>query len=297
MPEVQAILSNQHIHGKTCLITGATAGIGYVAARELAARGFRLIVVGRSETRCEAATTAIREATQNEKVDYLLADLSSQNEIRRLAEAVKERYERLDVLVNNAGAINFRRHRTVDGIEWTFAVNHLAYFQLTNLLTDILVASAPSRVVNVSSSSHWHAGRLDLDNLPNPRFYLGHRAYARSKLCNILFTRHLARQLQDDGVTVNALHPGLVYTNIMSNNGLVGRVCNYALKFRGIDVERGAETPVYLAASPEVEGVTGQYFFEKQPAPSSIASQDEDAARRLWALSARLTGVTASVTK
>ena len=284
--------TDQSMRGKTCLITGATAGIGYVTARELAARGGRLILVGRSQARCEAAVAAIQETTQNEKVEYLLADLSSQDEIRRLAATVTERHQRLDVLVNNAGAINFRRRWTVDGIEWTFAVNHLAYFLLTQLLSGLLAASAPARVVNVSSSSHWHAGRMDLNDLPNPRLYLGHRAYSRSKLCNLLFTYHLARRWQDAGVTVNALHPGLVYTNIMSNNGVLGRFFNYVLRFRGIDVERGAETPVYLASSPEVEGATGTYYVEKQPAPSSQGSQDEDAARRLWELSARLTGVT-----
>ena len=280
------------MEGKTCLITGATAGIGYVTARELAARGGRLILVGRNQARCEAAAAAIRETTQNGKVEYLLADLSSQDEIRRLAAAVTERCQRLDVLVNNAGAINFRRRRTVDGIEWTFAVNHLAYFLLTQLLADLLAASAPARVVNVSSSSHWHAGQMDLNDLPNPRFYLGHRAYSRSKLCNLLFTYHLARRWQDAGITVNALHPGLVYTNIMSNNGVLGRFFNYVLRFRGIDVERGAETPVYLASSPEAEGATGAYYVEKQPAHSSQYSQDEDAANRLWELSSRLTGVT-----
>ena len=277
--------------GKTCLITGATAGIGYVTARELAAMGAQVIVGGRNAARCQAAVSVIREQTGNPSVDFLVADLSSQQEVRRLAEEMTGRFPRLDVLVNNAGAINFRKRRTVDGIEMTFAVNHLAYFLLTNLLLDLLTATLRARVVNVSSSSHRNAGRMNPEALRDPRLYLGYRAYARSKLCNLLFTNELARRLEGTGVTANALHPGLVYTNIMANNGIVGRTLNYLLGFRGIDVEQGAETPVYLASSPEVEGVSGQYFEDKQAVRPSAASHDETLAARLWEISAQSTGL------
>ena len=277
--------------GKTCLITGATAGIGYVTARELAAMGAKVIVGGRNAARCQAAVSAIRGQTGNPSVDFLVADLSSQQEVRRLAEETTGLFPRLDVLVNNAGAINFRKRRTVDGIETTFAVNHLAYFLLTNLLLDLLTATSGARVVNVSSGSHRNAGRMNPESLPNPGLYLGYRAYARSKLCNLLFNNELARRLEGTGVTANALHPGLVNTNMMANNGIVGRTLNYLLGFRGIGVEQGAETPVYLASSPEVEGVSGQYFENKQAVRSSAASHDEKLAARLWDFSARLAGL------
>jgi NAD(P)-dependent dehydrogenase (short-subunit alcohol dehydrogenase family) len=281
--------------GKTCLITGATAGIGLVTAKELARMGSAVTIVGRNQAKCAATVAAIREETQNQSLDYLVADLSSQSEVRQLADMVKERHKKLDVLVNNAGAINFFRNQTVDGIESTFAVNHLAYFMLTNLLLDLLTASAPARVVNVSSDSHRQARKMNVDDLPGPNRYFGHRAYARSKLCNVLFTYELERRLEGTGLTANALHPGLVSTNIMANNGLLGKISNFVLGFRGTSVEQGAKTPIYLASSPEVEGVTGKYFVKNAVVPSSEASYDEAAAGSLWELSARLTGIPDSV--
>ena len=278
--------------GKVCMVTGATSGIGKVAARELAKRGAVVVVVGRNEARSKATVNQIRQQTANASVEFLLADLSSQQEIRRLAREFESRYPRLDVLVNNAGAIMLSRRESVDGIEMTLALNHLAYFLLTNLLLDTLKSSAPARIVNVSSNSHERA-KLDFDDLQNRRRYWGFRAYAWSKLENILFSYELARRLEGTGVTVNALHPGLVGTNFLANNGALGRLLKMLVVIKGISPERGARTSIYLASSPELETVTGRYFFQEQEVPSSSASYDEDAARRLWQLSAEMTGLAA----
>ncbi len=276
--------------GKTCLVTGATAGIGRVTALELARMGATVVLAGRDPAKCAATATGIQEETLNPAVEYLVADLSSQEQVRRLAAEFKERRHRLDVLVNNAGAFHMARRNSADGIEMTFALNHLSYFLLTHLLVDVLCASAPARVVNVASNSH-HGARLDLSDVHAPHRYFGSRAYGRSKLCNVLFTYELARRLEGAGVTANALHPGLVATNILTNNGHFGRFLNFFLRLRGISVEAGAITPVYAASSPEMEGVSGKYLFKKQPVRSSDRSYDESLAAGLWELSARLTGV------
>ena len=276
--------------GKVCMVTGATAGIGKVTALELAQRGAAVVVVGRSEARCQATVSQIRQKTGNPSVAFLLADLSSQQDVRRLAAEFNSSYSRLDVLVNNAGAIMLSRRESVDGIEMTFALNHLAYFLLTHLLLDKLKSSAPARIVNVSSNSHERA-KLDLDDLQTRKRYWGFGAYARSKLANILFSYELARRLEGTGVTVNVLHPGLVGTNFLANNGALGRILKTLVAIKGMSPERGARTSVYLAASPEVESVTGRYFFREQEAASSDSSHDEDAALRLWHISAELTGL------
>ena len=205
------------MEGKTCLITGGSDGIGYVAARELARMGATVVIAGHNATKT-AALACIIEATGNRAVRYLLADMSSQEDVRRLADQVKEQMPRLDVLVNNAGAIFLSDRRSADGIEMTFALNHLGYYLLTTLLLGPLKDSTPARIVNVSSSSHFSAGNFRLEDLPKPGINGGYRAYGRSKLCNILFTYELARRLEGSGVTVNALHPGLVRTNIARNN-------------------------------------------------------------------------------
>ena len=277
------------MEGKTCLVTGASDGIGYVAARELARMGARVIAVGRNAGKTHAAAVRIVHETTNDDVGYLLADLSSQREVRRLADQVKEQCPRLDVLLNNAGAIFLSSPGSVDGLEMTFALNHMGYFLLTNLLLDLVRDSAPARIINVSSSSHGSPGRFRLEDLPKPESNRGYRAYGRSKLCNILFTYELARRLEGTGVTVNALHPGLVRTNIARNNGLLGRVVNFFIGARGIDADQGAETLVYLASSPDVEGVTGQYFVDRTAVPSSVLSYDTGLAEGLWDLSERLT--------
>lgn len=280
--------------GKTCLITGGSDGIGYAAALELADMGAKVVIAGRSAEKTAAAAENIKRLTGNSSVSFLLADLSSQQEVRRLAAEVQDRLPRLDVLLNNAGAIFLSSRTSVDGIEMTFALNHLGYFLLTDLLLDLLRNSAPARIINVSSSSHYSAGILRLEDLPSPGNGRSYQAYGRSKLCNLLFTYELARRLAGSGVTVNALHPGLVRTNIARNNGIMGRMANLFIGVRGVDSTRGAETPVYLASSPDVATVTGKFFIDCREVNSSQSSYDTHLAAELWKLSERLTAATAS---
>jgi NAD(P)-dependent dehydrogenase (short-subunit alcohol dehydrogenase family) len=294
--------------GKTCLVTGATAGIGEVTARELARRGATVVIVGRSRERCEATAEAIRRATGNAAVEFFVGDLSAQADVRRVAQEFLARHQRLDVLINNAGALFARRQESADGIEMTFALNHLAYFLLTNLLLDVLKASAPARVVNVSSRAHEGVRALDFDDLQVrsgyggsefgsllytlfvPVAHPGFRQYSRTKLANLLFTYELARRLQGAGVTANALHPGFVASRFMEGNGALGWFLRRWASLFSISAEEGARTTIYLATSPEVEGVSGQYFVRQKAVPSSPASRDEAAARRLWQISEELTG-------
>ncbi|PKB72036.1 MAG: short-chain dehydrogenase [SAR202 cluster bacterium Io17-Chloro-G6] len=274
--------------GKTCLVTGATAGIGKQVALELACMGANVVLAGRNQAKCAVTAEDIREESGNPAVEYLVADLSAQEQVRGLAQEFKDGHQRLDVLVNNAGAIFMGRQTSADGIEMTFALNHLSYFLLTNLLLDVL--AAPARIVNVASSSHREA-RLNLIDAHDPRRYFGYRAYARSKLCNVLFTYEPARRLEGAGVTVNTLHPGLVATDFLNNNGPLGRFLNFVVRIKGISIKEGARTPVYAATSTEMEGVTGKYLVKNQPVPSSKRSYDEDLATVLWELSANLTGI------
>ena len=272
------------------LVTGATSGIGRVAARELAARGAHVILHGRDSERAEQTRRAIIERVPSASVDMVLADLASQAEVRRLAAEVRQRFPGLDVLVNNAGATFGRRLETVDGLEMTLALNHLAPFLLTNLLLDLLRRNAPARVVTVASGAHQRSA-LDFDDLQNRRGYSGFRVYGQSKLCNLYFTYELARRLEGSGVTANALHPGFVATSFgRREGGLMGLLMPIAHRF-AISPEEGARTIVYLAASPQVEGVSGRYFFQQRPIASSAESYDAEAARRLWEASASLTGL------
>ncbi len=293
LPAIKSAIMNvpyvTAMQGKTCLVTGASDGIGYVAARELARMGARVILVGRNAAKTHAAVVRITDETKNNDVNYLLADLSSQREVRRLAAQVNEQLPRLDVLLNNAGAIFLSGPSSVDGLEMTFALNHMGYFLLTSLLLDLVRDSVPARIINVSSSSHGSPGKFQLEDLPRPGINRGYRAYGRSKLCNILFTYELARRLEGTGVTVNALHPGLVRTNIARNNGMVGRVVNFFIGARGIGADKGADTLVYLASSQEVEGVTGKYYVDRREVPSSALSYDIGLSAGLWDLSQRLT--------
>jgi NAD(P)-dependent dehydrogenase (short-subunit alcohol dehydrogenase family) len=272
------------MQNKICLITGATSGIGLATATELAKMGLTVVMVGRDEERSQKAAIQIQKETGNQGVVYLLADLSVQAQVRQLAEKFKSRYDRLDVLINNAGAVFLRRQRSADGIEKTFALNHLAYFLLTNLLIDTLKASAPARIINVSSNSHL-GEHLDFEDLELKRGYNALRAYGRSKLANLYFTYELARQLEGTGVTVNALHPGFVRTGIAANNGWLVRFFMRLVHLNALTPEEGARTVVYLSTSPEVEGVTGKYFVHEREVASDPVSYDESAAKRLWEVS------------
>ena len=283
--------AGENMQGKVCLITGATSGIGEVTAHELAKQGATVVVVGRNRQKAEATVHEIKSHTGNQDVGYLLADLSSQKEVRGLAKEFEARHDRLDVLVNNAGAIFSEYGETGDGIERTFAVNHLNYFLLTNLLLDELIAGAPSRIVNVSSGAHQGA-ELDFDDLGTRQNYGFMKAYGRSKLANVLFTYELARRLEESGITANALHPGAVATNFGSNNAVwYARPVLALFRFFAVTPEKGAETSVYLASSPEVEGVTGKYFANKKPVSSSKTSYDREAAKKLWRVSEEMTGL------
>ena len=278
------------MEGKVCMVTGATSGLGEVTARELARRGATVVVVGRNPEKAESVAEGIKADT-SQPVDWLLADLSSQARIRHLAEEFQSRYERLDVLVNNAGGFFLEYGETRDGIERTFALNHLNYFLLTNLLLDPLKAAAPSRVVNVASGAHQGA-EIHFDDPNLKEDYSGWRAYGQSKLANVMFTYELARRLEGTGVTANALHPGAVATNIGSNNKTWYAHPILALfRLFSTTPEKGARTSIYLASSPEVEGVSGGYFANERPATSSETSRDEAAAGKLWGLSETLTGL------
>lgn len=273
------------------MVTGANAGIGKQTALEVARRGAHVIMVARSRERGEAARSEILAATGNDKVDLLLADLSSQADIHALAETYKARYDRLDVLVNNAGVYFSDRQESVDGLEMTFALNHLGYFLTTILLWDVIATSGPARIVNVSSDAH-RGAKLNFDDLQNNKRYQGFRAYGQSKLANVLFTYELDRRRNGADVTVNALHPGFVASNFGKNNGgVVGMFMKRIVPMFGRSVEEGAATSVYLATSPEIEGVTGKYFSDSKAVQSSTESYDRQVAEKLWTVSEELTSI------
>jgi retinol dehydrogenase 12 len=275
-----------------CLITGGTSGLGFATAHRLAARGAKVVIVGRRAAKADAAARAIADLAGGAAVDWLAADFAVQQQVRNLAAEFEQRYSRLDVLVNNAGAIIPRRQVTPEGVDLTLAVNHLAPFLLTNLLRPVLLRSAPSRVINVSSVAHERA-QLDPDHLAPERMYIPFRAYARSKLANLLFTFELARRLEGTGVTVNAVDPGLVRTGLGRGNGLLRdaawRLTRLRYRKLYLSPEQAADTICFLATSPSVASATGKYFFERRPVPSSDRSIDSAAAERLWSTSERLT--------
>jgi NAD(P)-dependent dehydrogenase (short-subunit alcohol dehydrogenase family) len=282
--------ANGGMGGKVVLITGGTSGIGRAAATALAARGAEVIVTGRSRERGEAAIEEIRRASGNEGVSLALADLTVQAEVRKLAEEFGRSHDRLDVLINNAGAVFSKREETADGLERTLALNHLAPFLLTNLLLDLIEDSAPSRIITVSSEAR-RGAEIDFDDLQSERKYRGFPVYGKSKLANILFTYELAERLRGTGVTANCVHPGAVSTNFGMNNGGVMVLLFRALKPFMRTPEQGADTLIYLASSPEVEGVSGRYFGDRKVISSSEEPHDVSAQKRLWEASEELTNL------
>jgi len=282
------------MNGKVVLITGGTSGIGKASAVALASMGAEVVVIGRNEERGERAAEEIRRESGNEKVSLMLADLSVQADVRRLAEEFQERHGRLDVLVNNAGLVQSQRTETPDGIETQLAINHLTPFLLTNLLLDLLRASAPSRIVTVSSDAHRWA-KLDLDDLQSRKRYRGMQVYGTTKLANILFTRELSERLKGTGVTANAMHPGGVNTNFGNNQRGPMSLLFRAFKPFMRTPEQGADTLIYLASSLEVEGMTGKYLADRKVKVASDAAYDETLQKKLWEASEELTGLKVTV--
>lgn len=274
--------------GKVCMVTGATSGIGQVTALELAKMGAIVVAIGRNAQKGAKTIEMIKRASASETVEFLEADLSSQRSIRELVQTFTRQYDRLHVLVNNAGAVHGKRETSVDGIEMTFALDHLGPFLLTDLLLPLLKSSAPARIVTVSSRVHT-TSHINFDDLQGEKHYAGFQAYGQAKLANILFTYELARRLQGTGVTANCVAPGIVATNFGANNGGPMAFFSQATHFIARAPEKGAETSIYLASSPLVEGVSGKYFFDRTEKKSSKESYDTVIARKLWEVSTQMT--------
>ena len=276
--------------GKTVVITGATSGIGEVAALTLAKMGARIVAVARSRQRGEATLAQLRSSAPGIAHAIHFADLLRLKEMKRVAAQIADQESRIDVLINNAGAIFARRQLTEDRLERTFALNHMAYFVVTDGLRERLLASGPARIINTASAAHLGAN-LDFDDLQSAKSYIAMKTYGRSKLCNILFTRELARRLRGSGVTTNCLHPGFVATRFGDQSGgLISRFV-WLAKFFAMSPTKGARTIVYLASSPEVAEATGQYFYRCLPTTPSSLAQDDVTALELWHRSAALAGM------
>lgn len=283
---------NSAMKNHVCLVTGGTRGIGRETARALAMNGATVVIVGRDASRTASTVRSLITETGNPSVSALVGDLAVQSEIVRVTDEFKSRHDRLNVLVNNAGGIFYERQVSGDGNEMTFALNHLGYFRLTHELRELLVASGSARIVSVSSGAHQMA-RINFDDLQGEQNYSGWRAYAQSKLANILFTVELARQLSGTGVTANALHPGFVASNF-GMSGAQSQLMTVGMRVARLfarSTERGAQTSIYLATSPEVAGVTGLYFADSKPVPPSAAGRDLATARRLWVVTAGMCGI------
>ena len=277
------------MQGKVVVITGATSGIGQVAAEKLAGMGARIVQVARDKTRGEAALERLRQMAPGVKHSIHYADMSRLTQMKQVADAIAEAEPRIDVLINNAGAMFSSRQVTGDRLEMTFALNHMAYFVLTHRLRDRLAASAPARVVNTSSDAHRRA-QLDFSDLQSAQGYAGFSVYGRSKLCNILFTRELARRLAGTGVTANCLHPGFVATRFGNQSGGALALGIRLAKILALSPQKGAETIVYLASSPEVANATGGYYYKCRLTTPTREAQDDNSAQRLWMESAKLAG-------
>ena len=275
------------MRGKTVVITGGTSGIGEVAAEALARMGARIVLVGRNKARAEATSARLRRSGPGVAHSVYFADLTRLGEMKRVAAEIGEREPPIDVLINNAGALFGTRHLTEDGLEYTFALNHMSYFVVTEGLRERLLTSGVARIINTASAAHQGA-TLDFDDLQSAKSFGAMRAYSCSKLCNILFTRELARRLQGTGVTANCLHPGFVATRFADESGgLISRFA-WLAKFFAISPAEGAQTIIYLASSPEVANVTGKYFYKCRPTTPSAPALDDRAAFALWERSAVL---------
>ena len=272
------------------MVTGGTSGMGLETAKALAHRGAKVVIVGRNCPKCEDVVCQIKDQTNNPNINYMLADLSSQDQIRKLASDFKKKYKALHVLINNAGGFFLKKELSRDGIEMTFALNYLSHFLLTNLLLDLLKKSAPARIINVSSWEHFRA-EFDADNLQSEKGYFCWNAYAKSKLGNILFTYELARRLEDSGVTVNTLHPGWVATNIGKNNGVLAKLLLPLIQRKAVPAAEGAKTCIHLAVSDHVSGISGKYFAKEKEGKSSQHSYNLDHAKKLWQMSEELCGI------
>ena len=280
-------MSRVNMSDKVCLVTGGNSGIGKSVALGLAKMGATVVVVSRNKEKGQTAITDIMEKSGNKNVELLQADMSSQISIRQLADEFKARHERLHLLINNAGVYLTKRTESEDGLESTFAINHLGPFLLTSLLLDILKASSPSRIVNVTSDAHKGAN-IHFDDLQGEKRFSGWQAYGQSKLAMILFTHELAKRLEGTGVTVNSAHPGVVRTNFAKNNGGLVMLGFRFLGIFFISPESSAKRILYVATSPDLEGVTGKYFTKMHETRSSPESYDDDSARRLWLVSEQL---------
>lgn len=278
------------VENKTCMITGATSGMGFVTAMALAKEGARLVIVGREQRKTISCVDKIKDQSDNQNIEYLLADLSMLDDVRHLASAFLANHQELHLLINNAGGYFVRKELTQEGAEKTFSLNYLAPFLLTNLLLDTLKKSAPARIVNVSSAEHFRAKYVP-DNLIAHDDYIGLKAYAKSKLYLIMFTYELARRLEGSGVTANVLHPGWVATNIGKNNGMLAKIALPVMQLHAISVEEGAKVSIYLASASELSNVTGQYFNKLQPDKSSADSYNEEFIKDLWEKSEELSGL------
>lgn len=280
----------ESIPGRVCMVTGGNSGIGKETAVGLTKLGATVVIVCRDKTKGEAAQSEIKAKSENQLVDLMLADLSSMQSVRQLADEFKRKYQKLQVLVNNAGVVLSKRRVTPEGLEQTFATNHLGHFLLTSLLLDLIKASAPARIINISSEAH-RGSIIHFDDLQGEKKYSSFRAYGQSKLANVLFTYELTRKLEGTRVTVNCLHPGVVRTGFGHDSGGIMSVGIWLVSPFLMSAEKAARAAVYLASSSEVEGVTGKYFRKKREARSSAESYDVEAAQRLWQVSEELTGL------
>ena len=284
-------MATSHVmQGKICLVTGATSGMGKETALGLARMGATVVLVGRDATKAKETQREITRQSGNEQIDVLLADLSSQQEVRKLAAEFKAKYSQLHVLVNNAGAVFTKRQTTVDDLEMTFALDHLAYFLLTNLLLDTIKASTPARIINISSQAQG-IGKINFDDLQGEKSYgmFGFTAYAQAKLANVMFTYELARRLQGTGVTVNAVGPGPVATNFgVSNKGIFGAISKFAMRGAKTSAD-AAKTAIGLASDPAFQNETGKFYYEEHEIHSSKLSHNVAIQKRLWEVSEELT--------